>query len=246
MDELNVVQMNSQQLSQRTKMALISMIQEKGKNGKPFKLPNEDELANRLGISRNVLRDALMSLEEMGLVTRRRSKGTIASPAVANAICRLDTDPELYPMIQRAGYTPGIKHIFLGTDPNCTPEADGALLKTVSKKVFYADETPVALCIDRFPDLSIFAEKDLLQKMRDQTHKDTLENIYGTSYAYTMAHITATLADEEIAEHLEISPSSAVLFMEDFGYNYDHELVIRSTIYFRPGILDLKFLRKNW
>ena len=74
MDELNIVRMNSQQLSYRTKMALISIIRENGKDGKPFKLPNEDELATRLGVSRNVLRDALMSLEELGFVTRRRSK----------------------------------------------------------------------------------------------------------------------------------------------------------------------------
>ncbi|MBQ3102779.1 MAG: GntR family transcriptional regulator [Oscillospiraceae bacterium] len=246
MDELNIVRMNSQQLSYRTKMALISIIRENGKDGKPFKLPNEDELATRLGVSRNVLRDALMSLEELGFVTRRRSKGTIASPAVANATCRLDTDPELFRMIQRAGYTPGIKHLFLGVDSNYPPEENGVTLKLVSKKIFYADETPAALCIDRFAEHEPLSEEDLSQKMRDQSHKDTLENIYGTAYAYTMAHIDAVLPDEETAACLGVSTSAPVLLMEDYGYNYDHELIVRSTIYFRPGILDLKFLRKNW
>ena len=128
MDKLTTAQMSSQQLSQRAKMALITMIQEKGINGKPFKLPNEDELANQLGISRNILRDALMSLEEMGLVTRRRSKGTIASPAVANAVCRLDTEPELSAMIQRAGYTPDVKNLFLGPNPENPVQEDGTVL----------------------------------------------------------------------------------------------------------------------
>lgn len=246
MDELNIVRMNSQQLSYRTKMALISIIRENGKDGKPFKLPNEDELATRLGVSRNVLRDALMSLEELGFVTRRRSKGTIASPAVANAICRLDTDPELYRMIQRAGYTPTVKHLFLGIDPDCPPEENGTVLKFVSKKIFYADDTPVSLCIDRFAERDSLTEEELSRQMQDQSHKVTLENIYGTAYAYTMAHIDAVLPDEETAAHLELSPATPVLLMEDYGYNYDHELIVRSTLYFRSGILDLKFLRKNW
>ena len=116
----------------------------------------------------------------------------------------------------------------------------------VSKKIFYADETPAALCIDRFAEHEPLSEEDLSQKMRDQSHKDTLENIYGTAYAYTMAHIDAVLPDEETAACLGVSTSAPVLLMEDYGYNYDHELIVRSTIYFRPGILDLKFLRKNW
>lgn len=246
MDKLNIVRMNSQQLSYRTKMALISIIRENGKDGKPFKLPNEDELAARLGISRNVLRDALMSLEELGIVTRRRSKGTIASPAVANAVCRLDTEPELSGMIQRAGYTPDVKNLFLGPNPDGSAQEDGTVLKLLSKKVFYANGTPAALCIDRFAERDILTEETFARQVEENSHTNVLENIYGTVYAYTMAHIDAILPDAETARHLEVTTDTPILVLEDFGYNFDHELIVRSTMYFRPGILDLKFLRRNW
>ena len=61
MKTIKIKPVDSQQLSDRAKFALISIIQENGKDGKPFKLPNEDELASRLNVSRNVLRDALMN-----------------------------------------------------------------------------------------------------------------------------------------------------------------------------------------
>jgi GntR family transcriptional regulator len=80
-------------LSQKTKLAIINIIQKNAKPGVPYKLPNEGEMSATLGVSRNVLRDSLAALAEMGLITRRRGRGTIANPEVANAKFRIDIDP---------------------------------------------------------------------------------------------------------------------------------------------------------
>ena len=88
--KVDSVSIGSQKLlSQTTKLAIINMIQHNAKPGVPYKLPNEGELAATLGVSRNVLRDSLASLAEMGLVTRRRGRGTIANTDLANAKCRI-------------------------------------------------------------------------------------------------------------------------------------------------------------
>jgi len=86
-NNFRITPVDSAELSYKTKLALIELI--RGSQGDaPFKLPNEDLLAQKIGVSRNALRDALASLEEMGFVTRQRSKGTLANPKVAREIAQ--------------------------------------------------------------------------------------------------------------------------------------------------------------
>ena len=83
--DIEITPLDSSELSQRTKLALIELIRS-SESDRPFKLPNEDKLAQMVGVSRNALRDALASLEEMGFVTRQRSKGTMANLVVAQLL----------------------------------------------------------------------------------------------------------------------------------------------------------------
>lgn len=237
--------LSRQHLSDRAKQALISLIREYGKNGKPFTLPNEEKLATRLGMSRNVLRDALASLEEQGLVTRQRGRGTIASPAVANTTCRVDTEPTLSLMLQRAGFSATVKTLSVSIDPTCTPNSDGILLNLVSKRLFYADNIPVIYVEDYFENRAALDANSLIKLLQDLDHKEFLENIYTIVYAYTMVHVRAVLAQPWLAELFNIEPSSPVLQMEDYGYDVEHRLILHSMGYYRGDILDLKFLRKN-
>lgn len=246
MNNLNITRMDSDQLSHRTKVALMEIIRENGTDGRPFKLPNEDELSQRLGVSRNVLRDALMSLEEMGVVTRRRSKGTIANPKIANATCRLDTGPEVFRMITDAGYAARAETLRLGFvfEPDPGLEEEGMYLNV--EKLFYANERPAAFCADHLSGR--FAEQagENILYLRDLSHFQFLEDYCGTSLAYTMANIDAILPEPWLMETMQLQAGEPVLFMEDFGYNYDHELVVHSCIYFRSNLLHPKFLRKSW
>lgn len=245
MKTIKIKPVDSQQLSDRAKFALISIIQENGKDGKPFKLPNEDELASRLNVSRNVLRDALMSLEEMGIVTRRRSKGTMASPYIANAVCRLGTDPEIGQTLIRAGYKTSFKTLFFDLVYDESPVSANAFPNLVSKKLFRADGVPVAYIEDKFISRENIRREDFIH-LRDFSHKDILEKIYETPLAYTLSHIDAILPTEEIRQLLEIDSASPVISLLDEGFNYDHERIVVTHTYFRAGTIDLKILRKSW
>lgn len=245
MDKLNITRMDSEQLSYKTKMALIDTIRMNGTDGRPFKLPNEDELSQRLGVSRNVLRDALMSLEEVGIVTRRRSKGTIANPQIANASCRLDTDPELFHMIEEAGYRARVEAIKTGFVFEPEPVLPGDFYLNV-EKLFYADDIPAAYCADHISGKYANVSSDSAMELQQLSHYKFMEKYCRVSMAYTMAHIDAAQPEPWLAKHLQISTTDPVLLMDDYAYSYDHELVAHSTIWFRRGILDLKFLRKSW
>lgn len=245
MDKLNITRMDSEQLSYKTKMALIDTIRLNGTDGRPFKLPNEDELSQRLGVSRNVLRDALMSLEEMGIVTRRRSKGTMANPKIATAVCRLDTDPELFHMIEAAGFQARVESVRTGFVFEAEPALETDFYLNV-EKLFFADDLPVAYCADHISGKYANVSNDSAMELRELSHYKFMEKYCRVSMAYTMAHIDATLPEPWLAEQLQIPATEPVLLMDDYAYSYDHELVAHSTIWFRRGTLDLKFLRKSW
>lgn len=246
-DSLNILRVDNKQLSYKTKRALIDLIRNTTEDGMPFKLPNEDELSHRLGVSRNVLRDALASLEEMGIVTRRRGKGTIANPQIANATCRLDTAPELFHSMEESGCQPRMESLNLGfvfkNDPAFGPESTSYLN---TEKLFWVDDIVATYCIDHISGRFAELAKDSIFALQHLSHYQFLEEYCGTTMAYTMSHIDALVPDSHIAELMHLKPGEPVLYMDDHVYNFDHEIVGHSMIYFRSGLLDLKFLRKNW
>lgn len=246
-DSLNVLRVDNKQLSYKTKRALIDLVRNSTEDGMPFKLPNEDELSHRLGVSRNVLRDALASLEEMGIVTRRRGKGTIANPKIANATFRLDTAPELFESMQAAGYNPRMESLNLGfvfkNDPAFGPDSTSYLN---TEKLFWVDDIVATYCTDHIAGRFAEAAKDSIFALQELSHYQFLEQFCNTSMAYTMSHIDAIVPNDQVAELMRLKSGEPVLFMDDHIYNFDHEIVGHSMIYFRSGLIDLKFLRKNW
>jgi DNA-binding GntR family transcriptional regulator len=64
--------------------------------------------------------------------------------------------------------------------------------------------------------------------------------------AYSLSHIDASLPEPWLVESLQLDQNEPVIIIEDEGYNYDHEIVVHSYVYYKRGVLDLKFLRKSW
>ena len=150
-------------------------------------------------------------------------------------------------MIQDAGYTVRVDTLRLGfVFERDADLAEGGDAYLNVEKVFFADESPVAYCTDHIAGHFARNAENAIMRLRDISHYEFLDRLCGTTMAYTMAHIDAVPADETLCEVLKVAPGDVLLRMEDFAYNYDHEVVVHSVIYFRRGYLDLKFLRKNW
>lgn len=67
-------QLENTPLAERARTAILEAILNDGFDGD--RLPSEDELAKMLNVSRTTIRTALHSLEQDGIVTRRRAVGT--------------------------------------------------------------------------------------------------------------------------------------------------------------------------
>lgn len=86
-------------------------------------LPPELELANRLNVSRTVVRDALSELERAGYIERVRGIGTVINRDVVNLARRMDQKFEFTQMIRARGMQPNSDDLRVSRH---TADADAA------------------------------------------------------------------------------------------------------------------------
>jgi len=78
-----------------------------GKLSPGTKLPNENDIADRFGVSRATVREAVLGLMEAGWLARRHGSGTyVAEPKIARHA--LDSTVSYTEMIREAGHEPSV------------------------------------------------------------------------------------------------------------------------------------------
>ena len=243
--ELTITKIDNEQLSYKTRQSLREIIRQNTQDGTPFKLPKEEDLAKMLGVSRNVLRDALIALEQAGCVTRRRSIGTIANPQIANAKCRIDMEPEIQKVIEDAGYKVSEKILkveYVQQQDECFSDTEDGYLQI--DKLFFADDVPAVYCSDRIPGRIVKKAGEAIYQVKDIPFYNVPQ--HHCNVAYLMAHMDVEDPEPWLQEALQLEEHEPVLFIEDHSYNFDHEIVAHSLMYFKRHLLNLKFLRKSW
>lgn len=243
---MEISKISNEPLSYRTRHALMKIIQRNTKDGATFKLPKEEDLAKMLGVSRNVLRDALTVLEQAGYVTRRRSIGTIANPSVADTKCRIDMEPDMTKIIEEAGYQVKEEILDVAYVKKQIPcFADDEQTYLTIKKLFYADGHPAIYCVDCLPERVFeLIPENLIQNLRDNSEYNILK--HHADIAYLMARIGAEIPESWLREIMQLEEMTPVLYIEDHSYNFDHEIVAWSMLYFKQHMFNLRLLRKSW
>ena len=152
--------------SQQTAQRLLEELRD-GIYAAAPQLPSELELAEALGVSRTVVRDALSELERDGYLERVRGIGTLVNRDVLMVENRMDQKLEFNKMIRAIGRVPHSDNLMV-TRETATPELMERLaldpekehtLVFVRRRVL-ADETPVLYSTDILP-LALFGGKRL-------------------------------------------------------------------------------------
>jgi GntR family transcriptional regulator len=134
-------QLDNTPLAERARETILEAILEH--KFEDDRLPSEDELAKMLNVSRTTIRTALHSLEQDGIITRRRAVGTTVNRHVGPATLALQRLVGFDWLLQEKGYTPKIDVSWKrGPAPaelaavfHIDPEEECCL----TEKVFYAD-----------------------------------------------------------------------------------------------------------
>lgn len=182
-------------------------------------LPNEVDLAKRLAISRTTLRQAINKLVYEGLLIRKKGVGTWV-----NEHRSLSSKSKNWLSFSQEMAARGIpiKNFELHVSW-VTPEEDVANFFEIKKdtkilklvRLRGRKEGPFVYFVSYFhPRINLTGEEDFklpLYEMLEQTH---------SIVAYkSMEEIGACLADSFLAEKLELSVNSPILFRKRFVYN---------------------------
>jgi GntR family transcriptional regulator len=222
-----------------------------GRYGTGLQLPAEVELANSLGVSRTTIREALLQLEQEGLVIRRHGHGTFVRP---NAILRgtLNKNLSATEVIRSHGMEPGTTHVRLSRAPVSDEDADRLQIPSgqevlILERVRTADGRPVIFTIDMIPASLFDATGVDPDRLLDpglslyQLYVDAL----GRSVTDGRAFIRVVTADDTVAGRLEATPGSPLLCLEQVDTDVDGRPVLLSWEYYVADTFEFTVHRRG-
>ena len=211
------------------------------------RLPPEVEIAETLGVSRTVVRDSLSILEREGFVTRKHGLGTIINRHVLSVVTRIDLEKEFLVMLREAGYHPTVPFVQVREHP---AGEDLAQIMQIEP-----DDTVIRVdrlvCADGIP--TIFCEDYLVKKLvkrKNYTEADLrvpifdfLKSFCGEDVYMDLTEMRAVNADAQMARKMQIPEGTALLHLNERGYDVSGMLVLYSREFYRDGILRHTVLR---
>ena len=245
---LNIPKIGTEQLSSKAHKVLLSMLRE-GAFDKIGKLPPEEILAQKLGISRTVVRDVLAALESEGFITRRRGIGTTINRHVINVKSRLDLEKEFLEEVADCGYTPTVGFV-IPTVSWADEEASRRLLIPegeeiiIVERLILADGKPAIYCLDHL-SLSLIVDTSYSLNDLKPPIFDFMERYCHCAVQMDLTKITPFLVDRHLATVLAIPEGSPILYLDEVGYDINQKPVLWSKEFYAPGIFEFTVLRRK-
>lgn len=209
------------------------------------KLPNEQDLATRFGVSRATVREAVGGLVESGYLLRRHGSGTFVSspPGRQHA---LDTTLSYTQMIRQAGMEPGLRLLSTKVRPGAVDEAEDLALEPgaavrVLERLRTADGRPVIYSLDIVAAhwLEEVDDADLSTGLYDVLHAA------GAHVRTASAVLLPVVADPHLARLLGVRRGTALQRIDEIDYTDDASPVMRSTEWHVPGVFELRVHRRS-
>lgn len=230
-------------------MRKILMEMQEGMYRDMERLPPELEISREFGVSRTVVRDSLAMLEQEGFISRKHGLGTVINHHVLKIKTRIDIEKEFSEMICDAGYAPSVQ--LLDIRETTAGErvgsilgipADGEVIKI--SRVACADGVPAIYYVDTI-------DKGKIVDF-DYTRQDLQENIFaflrkycGVEVCTDLTEVQAVNASSEVSEILQVPEGSAVLLLDECGYDLKGQAVLHSEEYYRSETFRHYVVRKK-
>ena len=191
----------------------ISRSIESGEFDHTGRVPPETVLAERFGVNRHTVRNALAALVEEGLLSRVQGRGTMIEKR----------EKMVFPITRRTRFAEGIgsqagqitREVIRSDVRPATKEiaaqlkiAEGADLVTVLT-IGFADRQPVSLATFYFPAARLPRMAELIRGHQSVTR--ALKEHGVEDYVRVSTEVTGRLASTEEAAHLKLSGNSVVL-----------------------------------
>ncbi|MCK8817995.1 GntR family transcriptional regulator [Natroniella sulfidigena] len=212
------------------------------------RLPSEAKLSQNFGVSRATLREALRVLEKEGKVNRRQGVGTFITEKLALFKSGIEELISITETIEAMGLKAGTIDLGVKLDYQEKDLAKELDLNedeklTVLQRTRTANEEPVAFCKDYLPQELLpddFSSEQMTVSLFNYLQKQC--NIY---ISYAVTDIVPVVADELLAEKLNLSVGTPVLLLKQMHYDDRDNPVLYSRNYFRSDKFEFHVLRNR-
>lgn len=212
------------------------------------RLPSETALSQKLGVSRNTVRDALAALEREGMVTRQHGLGTFKAQRPQTLQASLNRVLPIPDVIRAAGHMPQVKVWSRRTAPADVETARdlhvpvGTGLLHVELLYLAGDLPAVHVTYALSPEVS-----ELIQDWGtfEPIHGiiEFLSHLFPSPLSHTSAHIAAVSADPAMAGTLGVAPGTALLRFISQGVAVTGTVLYRSVSYQSGELLEVHIHR---
>lgn len=222
---------------------LIASIADTGED----RLPSEDELSERLEVSRATVRSALLSLQKDGVVQRVHGRGTYINRHALKVAANISQDRPFAELLADMGYDATVHSddIRVDTAPNPVgqvfPWTEGTSV-CVIRRVFRASGDPAVFCIDYIP-MSILPPDIAERPNGRQSIFDFLRQVAGRQVRYSVADIVPMVPSDEVAVALRIPRDQAVLLLQHTHIDQRDQPVAMTHAYVNDRLLRFSVVR---
>ena len=240
--------MSAQPTQSKTIRAQLLAALKDGEDAARQRLPRENVLAEKLGISRTQLRDILASLEREGFITRRHGVGTIINRHVLGVQTRMDIEVEFLDMIRQSGHEPAVASVRVSegfADRKIAGQLqieEGAPVIRVAR-LCTADGRPAIYCEDVLDKALVRGSYTIKDLKLPIFH--FLQQFCGVYPYLDLTDLRPVVADAALAEIFQVPMGTPLLHMDEVDYDIDGRPVFCSTEYFIDGIFRHTVMRKK-
>lgn len=214
-------------------------------------LPTEVELGDMLNVSRTVVREALRTLEEDGLISRRHGVGTFVREHLL--LKNLNFNFGVTEMVTAAGQTPGTSFLEaycqqaseLSDEIRTQLRLDCTAEVLVVERVRTADGQPVVYTIDIMP-MSLFGDTPLAAKrLRRESMYQILYEEYGITIDYGIARILPVISPRQAQVQMGLPDESLMLYVGQTDYDANDNPLLFERVYHLPDFFDFIIWRRG-
>lgn len=213
------------------------------------RLPSEDELATRFGVSRVTVREALKMMEEERLVLCRHGVGRFVAPGSSDVLQESMTNlKSMSEMAHDLNIPLETKVLSLREEiPDefirSRLDLDAGMSVVILERVRLTKGEPVIYSIDIFPRQSYAGA--LEAEMFEGSLVSVMEGRWNTWLAYSKTAISAVCLPDEICKKIGVPPTSAWILLEQTNYNARNQPVLYSKDYHRGDKFQFHVLRRR-
>ena len=246
-DGVEPLKQNRSPLPAQAQEYLLGLI-ENGTYEAGQQLPSETVLATQLGISRPTLREALLNLEQEGMIVRKHGVGTFVTTnhdrKLESGLERLESILELaaHQGLELKPHGLEIQHELARQDLADRLQIPASSVVTSFLRTIVEGRTPVAYMVDVVPSGLLGAEA--VDSAFSGSVLDLLRQRLDLRIGQAVADIIALNADSFLAEKLAIQQGQAVLLIEELLYDDGGIPVEFSQNYFVPNFFRFHVLRR--